>query len=81
MSTFKEVRDATADDLKAVIGYLTAAEQNIREGDIDALTEIIDKWSVWGQMLLIRHETRVDEYRAAQENASPLPSTHQSGGS
>jgi hypothetical protein len=72
VTTFKEVRDATADDLKAVIGYLSTAEKNIREGDTDALVNLLDKWSLWGQMLLIRHEARIDDYRAKQEAAAPM---------
>jgi hypothetical protein len=74
VKSFKEVREATADDLKAVIGYLSTAEQNVRDGDLDALATIIDKWSLWGQMLMIRHTARVDDYRAAQEASEPLPS-------
>ena len=41
-------------------------------GDTEALVNLIDKWSLWGQMLVIRHEARIDDYRAEQEAAAPM---------
>lgn len=80
MITYSDVATATANDIKAVIDQLTVVEKNIRDGDIAALPAMLERWSSWGQMLLIRLEARTDEYRNAQEEASLFPSTHQQGG-
>lgn len=76
MNTYNEVAAATADDIKAVIDQLTVVEKNIRSGDIAALPAMLEKWSTWGQMLLVRLEARTEEYRAAQEDTSTVPRPH-----
>jgi hypothetical protein len=72
MATFKEVRDGTADDLKAIAGYLTQAAQAVSDGDTGAVAYILDKWGSWGQMLMIRHDNRMSEYREAQDGDGPF---------
>jgi hypothetical protein len=39
---------------------------------------LLEKWSILGQSLIIRHEARMDDYRATQESSEPIPSDHHS---
>lgn len=63
--TFPEARDGAADDLRQIAGFLSDYATKVDDGDLGLLDELIeDRWSLWGQMLALRHYHRMERLRS-----------------
>lgn len=54
--TFDEMKERTAADLRQVAAALEVRAKAVEAGDLAQFEDIIDdKWSLWGQMLVLRY--------------------------
>jgi hypothetical protein len=54
-------------DLLSVAELLVNAAEKVKSGDADAMKVVCSKMSGWAQMLLLRHECRLDGLRTEAE--------------
>jgi hypothetical protein len=68
---FAELKQKTAEDLRAIAGFLEEIAKEVDEGDINAVYELVeDKWELWRQMLILRLADRQEKREAAQATPS-----------
>lgn len=71
---FSEMKERTAADLRQVAGFLEARAKAAEEGDFQPFEDLIDdKWSLWGQMLVLRYAHCLEQREAIPDE--PLPET------
>ncbi len=70
--TFAEMKARTAADLRQVAGFLETRAKAAEEGDFAPFEDLIDdKWSLWGQMLVLRYAHCQDQREPPPDESLP----------
>lgn len=64
--TFEFVKAAAAADLAAVAELFVNASEAVARGDVGQIANVATKVPGWAQMLVLRHEARMDELRESE---------------
>lgn len=66
VKSFDDVKAGTAKDFRDVAALMTEAADEIAKGDLERIEVVASNWSAWGQMLILRHDARIEELRELQ---------------